>query len=186
MPLITRLFSFSLLPSIQAAQLLLTFKLDKVTPFFGNMTTVTPVRFYSLLVQLVELMPNLHYLWLQVRVAASPQEKHRVDRMSLRSHAPPIANEIPSRRLHGAKMRFINFLQYNLGLPHLFKKSGEKTRFRTIMQTRRSRGGRRFPELLDSFVNQAAMLFRLNLRRAVFAMSPRASIIFQFAPTRRL
>ena len=79
-----------------------------------------------------------------------------MNRMSLRSHALPIANEIPPRRLDGAKIRFINFLQHNLDPPHLFKNSSQKTRFRTTMQTRGSRGGRRFPELLHSFVNQAA------------------------------
>lgn len=78
------------------------------------MTTVSLVRFNSLLVQLIEPMPNLHYLWLQIR-SLRDKEEHRVNRMSIRSHAPPIANEIPPRRLDGAKIRFINFLHTQPG-----------------------------------------------------------------------
>lgn len=54
------------------------------------------------------------------------------------------------------------------------------------MQTRRRSGGRRSPELRVSSVNQAAMLSRLNLSRAIFAMTPIISIFFQFAPCKRL
>lgn len=131
-------------------------------------------------------MLNSQWFLLQLPAAVSQQERHWVNIMASCCHAPPIKTEIPPQSLHGVKLRLNLIFQPNLDPPHLFRSSSQKGRLRTTMQTKRHRGGRRSPELRDSFVNQATMPFRLNLSRVIFAMTPTISIFIQFAPCNSL